>query len=51
VQRGEERRLRTFLIDGAAADDRLADARLVDDPRFEGRRGSLGGIELFDVVY
>jgi hypothetical protein len=33
VQRGEQRRLRTFLVDGAATDDRLPETGLVDDRR------------------
>src|SRR5439155_177675 len=51
VQRGQERRFGTFLIDGAAADDDLAEVRLVDESRLERRRGPLGGIELLDVIH
>ena len=51
MQGGEERRLGAFLIDRAAADDNLAEARLVDQLGFERRRRPLGRIELFDVVH
>src|SRR5207237_247874 len=44
MQRCEKRRLRTFLVDGAASDDRFADAGFVDDARFERRRRPLGRI-------
>jgi hypothetical protein len=51
MERREERRLGTLLVDRAAADDRLAEARLVDQARFERRRGPLRGIELLHVVH
>ena len=51
VQRGEERRLGSLLVHRAAADDHLAEARLVDDARLERRRRPLGRIELLDVVH
>ena len=51
VQRGETRDLRSLLVGRAAADDHLADARLVDEPRLERRRAPLRGIELLDVVH
>ena len=51
VQRGEECRFRTFLIHRAAADDDFADAGLVDDFRFERRRGPFRRIELLHVVH
>ena len=37
VQRREERGLRSLLIDGAAADDDLAEIGLVDEARLERR--------------
>src|SRR5262249_1862424 len=51
VQCGETGDLRSLLVRGAASDDHLADAALVDEARLERRRAPLGGIELLDVVH
>ena len=51
VERGEECRLRPLLVDRAAADDRLALARPVDDPAFERRRRPFGRVVMLDVVH
>ena len=51
MQRGEERALRPFLVDRAAAHQHLAEIRLVDQRGVEGRRRPLGGIHLLDVVH
>src|SRR6266496_6336990 len=51
VQRREEGGLRPFLIDGAAADDHLAEPRLVQERRFPRRGRPLGGVYLLDVVH
>ena len=51
VQRGDERRLRAFLIHGAAADHALADVGFVDQGRLKWRRRPLGGIGLLHVIH
>ena len=51
VQRGEERRFRPFLVDGAAPDEDFADAGLVDERGVQRRRRPFRGIDLFDVVH
>src|SRR6266404_657406 len=51
VKGGEESGFWTFLINGAAADDDLAESRLVDQRGVPRRRGPLGGIDLLDVVH
>ena len=51
VQGGEERRLRTLLVHGAAAHEDLAEAGLVHEGGVERRRRPLGGIDLLDVVH
>jgi hypothetical protein len=50
VQRGQERGLRPLLVDRAAAHHHLAEARLVDQRRFEGRRGPFA-VGLLHVVH
>ena len=51
MKRGQHGGLGSFLIDGAATDDRAAESGLVDDAPFERRRRPFGGIELLDVVH
>ena len=51
MQRGEERRFRSFLIHRAATDDHFAQRRFVDDSRFGRRRRPFRRIELFHVVH
>src|SRR5439155_13696585 len=41
----------TLLVHGPAANDGLAEAGLVDQPRFPGRRRPLRGIDLLHVVH
>ena len=51
VQRREEGGFRALLVDGAASDDDLADARLLHDRGVPRGRGPLGRIHLLDVVH
>src|SRR2546429_5162516 len=51
VKGSEQRGLRTFLIDRAAAHDDFSEAGLVEQSGFEGRRRPLGGVSLLDVVH
>src|SRR5262245_52225626 len=51
VERGQEGSLWAFLIDGAAADEDLSEARLIHQRRFEGRRRPFGGIDLLHVIH
>src|SRR5579884_1356825 len=51
MQGGEKRRLGTFLIDGAAADDDFSEAGSVDEASLERRRSPFARIELLDVVH
>ena len=51
MQCRQERRLRTFLVDRAPADDAPTQARLVHQGRVEGRRRPFRGIDLFDVIH
>lgn len=51
VKGGQDSGLRAFGVGGSATDDHLAQAGLVDEPRFERRRGPLCWIELLDVIH
>src|SRR5262249_27011077 len=51
VERGEERCFRSFLIDGAAADQDFSDALPIHDGRIEWRRSPFSRIELLDVIH
>jgi len=51
VQGGEEGRFRAFLVDRAAAHDRLAETGPVDNRGFQWRGGPFGGVELLDVIH
>src|SRR4029077_6042324 len=51
VQSRDERRLPAFLIDGAPADDRRSQARLLNQGGRPGRRRPLGRVHLFDVIH
>src|SRR5262252_5260236 len=50
MERGQECRFGSFLIDGPAADDDLAEAWLIHKFRFEWWRRPLGGIYLLYVI-
>jgi hypothetical protein len=51
VQRREERRFGSLLVDRAPSDDDSSEARLVDDSRLPRRRRPLRGIDLLHVVH
>ena len=51
MQRRQERGLRSFLVDGPAADDDFAEPGFVHEGGFKRRRGPLGRISLLHVVH
>ena len=51
VHRGQEGSLRTLLVDRPTPDHALAQARLIDNGRVEGRRRPFRWIDLLDVIH